>query len=394
MDRVKGSILFVYPRFGLALYAIAVWLVIAIWLTYFLSQSQLRIQNNIEVDFKNQQALFLASLMKKIKHDIRSPLSVLEALIEDKPKDEKWFQEQCLLALKRINEIISESDQHKSGIYLTEQKRQSLFEIKSLAQQIITEKHLLIDNVIECEFDLTPCFTKIDAGKLKATLSNILDNAIQASEEKSKIKLKIETDETLTIIQVIDSGKGIPSHILPKLCSEGFTHGKSNGSGLGLYYAKKLVEGIGGNIQIESTEGFGTTVTLLIPKIETPSWSFEKIDIHQYKSVIICDDQDYIRDLWKMRLKDLGFNGEISFFKNGEELLAENATFGSPLYLIDYDMGKENIRGIELIKRLNHPLNSILVTGHYDDSKIQNLCSEVGCKLLAKDQIARFANPL
>lgn len=389
-DRMMGSISFIYPRFGLTLYAIAIWLIIALWLWNFLAKSQVKIQKNIDDEFKTQQALFLASLTKKIKHDIRSPLSVLEALIEEKPKDEKWFLEQCSLSIKRINEIISEVDQHQSGVVREKQSLKALHEINPLALQIVNEKRLVHRNQITYEFDGTMCFTDIDGGKLKATLSNLLDNAIEASHTLGAIKLKVTSDDVLTNIQVIDEGRGIPNVMIPELCSEGFTFGKAKGSGLGLFYAKKLVEEAGGNIQIDSLEGVGTTVTLFIPKKKTPIWALSKINVHDFSFIHVCDDQCYIRDLWKMRLESLGFKGEVFYFSSGEELLESASVNDNSLYLIDYHMGDNNLRGIDLIKQIERPHNSILVTGHFDDARIQYLCSEVGCKLLAKDQIANF----
>jgi len=389
-EHIMGSIHFIYNRFGLAPYAIVIWFFIALWLWYFLSRSQIKIQKNMDIEFETQQALFLASLTKKIKHDIRSPLSVLEALFEEKPKDEKWFLEQGSLSIKRINEIISEVDKNKSGVYREKQNLEALYEVKYLAQQIVNEKLLLRQNHIECIFDEAICYTRIDGGKLKATLSNLLDNAIEASQSKDQIQLKISSDDSLIMIQVMDQGIGISSENLPKLCTEGFTYGKSHGSGLGLFYAKKLIEDYGGNIQIESIEGKGTTITLLIPKITTPSWALGLVNIHEYHSIVICDDQSYIRDLWKMRIQSLDYKGKSYFFSSGEELEGSELLLKDSLYLIDYDLGADKLRGTELIKKYLNPNHSFLVTGHFDDAKIQNQCSEIGCKLLAKDQISNF----
>lgn len=94
--------------------------------------------------------------------------------------------------------------------------------------------------------------------------------------------------------------------------------------------------------------------------------------------------------MWKKRLLSLDYKGESYFFSSVEELQSSDLPFKDSLYLIDYDLGTDKLRGTELIKKYLNPSHSFLVTGHFDDPKIQNLCVEIGCKLLAKDQISSF----
>jgi signal transduction histidine kinase len=66
-------------------------------------------------------------------------------------------------------------------------------------------------------------------------------------------------------IEVVDTGRGIPAKYLDKVFEPYFTHGKPDGTGLGLALAKKIVEDHKGRIDIESKEGVGTTVTICLP---------------------------------------------------------------------------------------------------------------------------------
>jgi len=64
---------------------------------------------------------------------------------------------------------------------------------------------------------------------------------------------------------VTDSGIGIPEKYLDKVFEPYFTHGKPDGTGLGLALAKKIVEDHKGSMEIRSTEGTGTTVAIILP---------------------------------------------------------------------------------------------------------------------------------
>jgi signal transduction histidine kinase len=65
-------------------------------------------------------------------------------------------------------------------------------------------------------------------------------------------------------IKISDTGIGIPPDKLPKLFKRGYTD-KAKGSGYGLYIAKKHIDGLGGEIDVESEVGKGTTFTVMLP---------------------------------------------------------------------------------------------------------------------------------
>jgi len=66
-------------------------------------------------------------------------------------------------------------------------------------------------------------------------------------------------------IEVEDTGAGIPEKYLDKVFEPYFTHGKLDGTGLGLALARKIVEDHRGRMEIHSKEGVGTTVSMVLP---------------------------------------------------------------------------------------------------------------------------------
>jgi signal transduction histidine kinase len=105
---------------------------------------------------------------------------------------------------------------------------------------------------------------------MKKVLSNLVENAIKYSPEKSKILITSEEVDNKVVLQVSDQGMGIDPEDLPNIFMKFFRskNAKSSpvkGSGLGLYLAKYFVELHGGSISVESALGQGTTFTVELP---------------------------------------------------------------------------------------------------------------------------------
>lgn len=110
-----------------------------------------------------------------------------------------------------------------------------------------------------------------DSRLLQEILMNLMSNAIKYSPEKKEIKLNISDEGNKTLFEVIDNGYGIPKDQQKNIFKKFFRADnaakiETDGSGLGLYLVKKLVEAIGGNIWFES-DNAGTKFAFKIPAI-------------------------------------------------------------------------------------------------------------------------------
>jgi signal transduction histidine kinase len=112
----------------------------------------------------------------------------------------------------------------------------------------------------------------LDKELVKESIINILNNAvwaIKANKATSKqdifVGLRELTDEKSVRIEVTDSGIGIQKEDFSQLFTPFFTT-KSEGTGLGLYFARKIIQEFGGTLTIlRSQPGKGTTVEIIIP---------------------------------------------------------------------------------------------------------------------------------
>lgn len=111
---------------------------------------------------------------------------------------------------------------------------------------------------------------KFDLMRVKIVLQNLIENAIRYNVENGEIIVKVEKNEPYLQISVRDTGIGIPKEELSKLFSKFFRATnvlkyETEGTGLGLYITKNIVEAHGGKIWVESEENRGTTFFFTLP---------------------------------------------------------------------------------------------------------------------------------
>lgn len=109
-----------------------------------------------------------------------------------------------------------------------------------------------------------------DPEKLLIALQNIVDNALKYTLPGGTVTVAVEKQGDYVEIKVTDTGVGIPKADLPKLFSKFFRaanviHLQTDGSGLGLFITKNIIVRHGGQIWVDSVEGKGTTITVVLP---------------------------------------------------------------------------------------------------------------------------------
>jgi PAS domain S-box-containing protein len=126
------------------------------------------------------------------------------------------------------------------------------------------------DQNVRISFPTRDITVEVDMPRIRMAFENLLDNAGKYSPEGSEIKISVRNDQTYTWVSIADSGVGIGEEDLKKLfkkfsrLNNPLSHLVS-GSGLGLYWAKKIVDLHDGDISVESKPGKGTTFHVKIP---------------------------------------------------------------------------------------------------------------------------------
>ncbi len=119
---------------------------------------------------------------------------------------------------------------------------------------------------IEPHVELAPgqLHARLDESSLRSALTNVLINGIQAMHGGGRLSLRTLRDEGGVRVEIADTGVGMTREQMEKMF-EAFYTTKAKGLGLGMPYARKVIEEHGGEISVESSPGVGTLVTIRLP---------------------------------------------------------------------------------------------------------------------------------
>ncbi|MBX3032890.1 MAG: HAMP domain-containing histidine kinase [Bdellovibrionaceae bacterium] len=350
----------------------------------------------------NAEAHASSEVAKQVAHDIRSPLAAIRMAIESLDTLNEGTRRTIQSAFERINDIANDlmnrwpafHGQSPSTDDALEQRNVEL--VNDLVESIVSEKRIQYREVsyvaleLKTERKAHALFAHISGHRLKRVLSNLIDNSYEAISQRGKILVSIECEGRNGKISIQDTGKGIPSEILPKLMQKGGTFGKPKGNGLGLYDAKKTIESWGGAISLESKEGTGTKVVITLPLTREPEWFARKITFDATTTVVSIDDDVSVHEIWRARFNSVmdNFDGVrfLSFSSVSEFMMWHASEAGRKcLFLVDYEFLRQKMTGLDLIEKLKIQQNSILVTSRYADTSVSQKAQALSVSVLPKN---------
>ncbi len=221
--------------------------------------------------------------LAKVSHELRTPLNAIigysEILMEEAEDDglETYLDDLTKIhssgdhLLTLINDIldISKIEAGKMELYLEE------FNLNDFISQVVSTTQPLVEknrNELVVDLDESIGTLRNDETKLRQVLLNLLSNAAKFTEA-GVVKLKVsKTTRDRVKFELSDTGIGMTSKQLKTVFEEFMqaetsTSKKYGGTGLGMPISKKITDMMGGNIDIKSKVGEGTTFTITIPKI-------------------------------------------------------------------------------------------------------------------------------
>lgn len=117
-----------------------------------------------------------------------------------------------------------------------------------------------------------PVWVGLSVNSMSRLLGNLIINALDASEPGQQVTVTLYTGDERARLVVADHGKGIASDIMSRIAEPFFTtKPRGRGTGLGLAIVKGLVRDAHGDIEIDSTPGVGTSITITLPIVDPPS---------------------------------------------------------------------------------------------------------------------------
>ena len=313
--------------------------------------------------------------VKQIRHDIRSPLSSLQAVYEKLKADSTMTTAALAAAIRRIQVLVDD---------LGEIERQG--EVKLVVAEVVAEDVALVmtgkfreakSAELSLEYsreELSPVLAE-EKG-LQGIIENLLENALDAISVGGRVNLKISKTAGHCQISVEDDGCGIPADVLPKLFTPRGTFGKVNGQGLGLYHAKKCVEAWGGTVLSVPRER-GACFVVSLPLMQT---GVVFSGLPGDPRIKVIDDDKLVPDA----LAKAGFDvlAAASSYAEGKKLFEIGTDDGSSI-LVDQQLDHGHL-GTSLIAEQPWRKKVFLCTNDFDDLAVVKLAREIGVKIIPK----------
>ena len=218
----------------------------------------------------------IARLAGSLAHEIKNPLSTIRLNVEllaedlsegDSPQDRRALRKveivkrECLRLEELLNDFLNFAKAHKLTLEPVDINKQ-LREIIDFYAPRAHEAHV---DIVEYFANDLPT-VRIDRRAFQQAIVNLMLNAQQAMPGGGQLVVRTRAAANAVAIDLIDNGEGMNDEIKEKLFDAFFSN-KRGGSGLGLPTTRKIIEGHGGLIALQSEIGHGTQFTILLPTL-------------------------------------------------------------------------------------------------------------------------------
>jgi signal transduction histidine kinase len=203
-------------------------------------------------------------------HELQGPLAailsaveVLQAGAKDKPERDRFIEhiERETRRLDRITKALLTLARAQTGV---EPPRSELIDLAPMLEAIAErmEPATGVEIVVECPLELALVSNR---ELLEQAISNVVRNSVKYTEQGT-IKLVAEPLDDRVLVVVADTGVGIPDEALPRVAERFYrAEASREGFGLGLAIVQAAMKVLDGELNIRSTFGQGTTVTMSLP---------------------------------------------------------------------------------------------------------------------------------
>jgi signal transduction histidine kinase len=224
--------------------------------------------------------------VSNVSHQLRTPLHSLKGFLSllrrnrcPDPEIAKEFLDRAAAAADRlaimVDELLEVSRMESGGLHL----QMRSMDLAAVAEGVIwssTDRAQAKEISLCSSVTGTPPVICGDPHWVQQALSNLVENAIKFSERGSTVRVCIAGAPSGVTVRVTDQGPGIPAAVLPKLFdkfyqAESAAKRAGEGSGLGLYIVKGIIEAHGGAVGVDSSEGKGSTFFFTLPSASQES---------------------------------------------------------------------------------------------------------------------------
>ena len=230
----------------------------------------------IELDTTKDEFVSMAS------HQLRTPLTsikgylsmVLEGDAGKITAEQRQLLDEAFTSSERMVHLISDFlnvSRLQTGKFMIDRKKTDLANVVS--QEVESMKQIAESHGMTIRYRQPSVFPVlyIDDDKLRQVIMNFIDNAIYYSpDSRAPIIVKLAVEDGYAVFRVVDKGMGVPVEVQRQLFTKFFRaenarKQRPDGTGIGLYLAKRVIDGHGGKLVFESAEGKGSTFGFRLP---------------------------------------------------------------------------------------------------------------------------------
>jgi signal transduction histidine kinase len=222
-----------------------------------------------------------SEFVKIVSHQLRSPITNLSWTIDILMSGQlgkvegkyaeyfKILKENSTRMIDLVGDLLTVSRIEEGSLIIKREK----ISIEPIIKKLISRfKPFVLSSNIEIKFEAGENLPQlfIDVHQIEIVIENLFDNAIRYIKEKGEIKVKLQQRDKTLYFEIKDTGVGIPKDdqkfIFQKFFrSENAIRQQTQGSGLGLFIAKSIIERFDGQIGFESEENKGSTFWFTLP---------------------------------------------------------------------------------------------------------------------------------
>lgn len=222
----------------------------------------------------------LGSALSMVLHDFKTPMTIASGYVQMMAKHPDPDQRERLAAavLKQLDRVVQMSKEVVEFARGTREllvQKIMLAEFAQEAEELVRQVFFDTDVVVEVEARERGV-ARLDSFKLLRVVQNLARNAREAmaaqadGRGKGRFVLRIAREGEELVFSFIDDGPGVPADFQVRMFEAFATHGKKDGSGLGLAMVARFAESHGGSVSYEDTPGGGATFHVRIPRQGPP----------------------------------------------------------------------------------------------------------------------------
>jgi signal transduction histidine kinase/CheY-like chemotaxis protein len=333
-----------------------------------------------------------------ISHELRSPINSViglarllaepgaDPLTDEQRRQVRLVEDSGATLLALVNELL-DTAKAESGRLVPQLSAVNLVEVfrhlKGTLRSTIRSAEVTL--TIDDPSSLPPLWT--DETMLVRILRNLLSNSLKFTE-RGEVRLRAEPAEHGVRLIVTDTGIGIPADQVERVFEEFHQvrnplQTRATGTGLGLSYARRLAEILGGDLTLNSVLGEGTTVTLHLP-VRDP----DNRGLPELGTVLVVDDDESFRDRMGTLLRE--FTDAVHYAVDGRSALDAVAGHKPGLVCLDLYMPGMNGREVLGVLREKPELRDIpvIVVTSTSPEGIDLSSTGLGAALLPKSQLS------